>query len=119
MPFLAQSFTRPHTGTGLYARGPISGTGLSQFRYGHFLGPVLELASMCVVPFLVPGSASSGTVIFRVPYWNWHLCVWSHFRYRALPVPVWSFFGSRTRTGIYVRGPISGTGLCQFRCGHF
>ena len=35
---------------------------------------------MCVVPFPVPGSASSGTVIFRVPYWNWHLCAWSHFR---------------------------------------
>ena len=70
MPFPAQSFTGPRTGTGLYARGPISGTGLCQFRYGHFLGPVLELASMCVVPFPVPGSASSGTVIFRVPYQN-------------------------------------------------
>ena len=62
---------------------------------------------------------SMRVVIFRVPYWNWHLCVWSHFRYRALLVSVRSFLGSRTRTGIYVRGPISGTGLCQFRYGHF
>ena len=37
--------------------------------------------------------------------------VWSHLRYRALPVPVWSFFGSRTRIGIHVRGPISGAFL--------
>jgi hypothetical protein len=66
---------------------------------------------MCVVPYLVPGSASSGMVIFWVPYWNWHLGEWSHFRYRALPVPVWSFLGSRTRTGIYVRGAISGAFL--------
>ena len=43
---------------------------------------------MRVVPFPVPGTASSGTVVFRVPYWNWTLYAWSHFRYRALPVPV-------------------------------
>jgi hypothetical protein len=91
MPFPARSFTGPGTGTGLYACGPISGTGLCQFRYGHFLGPVLELASICVVPFPVPGYAISGTVVFRVPY----------------------------GTGIYVGGPISGTGLCQYRYGHF
>ncbi len=30
MPFSARSFTGPHTGTGLYARGPIPGTGLCQ-----------------------------------------------------------------------------------------
>ena len=44
---------------------------------------------MRVVPFLVLGSASSGTVIVRV----------------------------RTRAGLYVRGPISGTGLCHFLFG--
>jgi hypothetical protein len=103
---------------------------------------------MRVVPFPVPGSASSGTVVFRVPYWNWTLYAWSHFRYRALPVPVrlcletvleldsmrvvpfpvssYAISGtvvfsvpSRTRTGLYARGPISSTGLCQFRCGCF
>ena len=30
---------------------------------------------MRVVPFPVLGSASSGTVFFRVPYWNWTLCM--------------------------------------------
>jgi hypothetical protein len=55
---------------------PISGTGLCHFQHGHSLGPVPELDSMRMVPFPVPGSAS----------------------------PVWSFLGSRTRTGIYVRG---------------
>ena len=34
-PFPARSFTGPRTGTGLYACGPISGTGLCQFWYGH------------------------------------------------------------------------------------
>jgi hypothetical protein len=82
--------------------------------------------------------AISDTVIHWAPYRNWTLCVWSHFRYRALPVlvrsfigsrtgtgiyvwshfryralpvPVWSFLGSRTRIGINVRGPISGAFL--------
>ena len=32
----------------------------------------------------------------------------------ALPVTVRLFLGSRTRTGLYARGPISGTGLCHF-----
>ena len=64
----AWSFLGSRTGTGIYVCGPISGTGLCQFQYGHFLGPVLELASMCVVPFPVPGSASSGMVIFWVLY---------------------------------------------------
>ena len=56
MPFLARSFTGPRTGTGLYARGPICGTGLCQ----------------------------SGMVIFRVPYWNWHLRVWVSERVASL-----------------------------------
>ena len=30
---------------------------------------------MRVVPFPVPSPASSGTVVFRVPYWNWILCM--------------------------------------------
>ena len=51
-----------------------------------------------VVPFLVLGSASSGTVIQLAPYRNWTLCAWSHFRYGALPVPVGSFTGPRTGT---------------------
>ena len=53
----------------------ISGTGLCHFRYGHSLGPVPELDSMCVIPFPVLGSASSGMVVSRVPYRNWTLCV--------------------------------------------
>jgi hypothetical protein len=114
----------------------ITGTGRDSFVPFPVLG----------VPFPVLGYAISGTVIHWAPYrnwtlcawshfryrampfpvrsflgsvWNWHLCGWSHFWYRALPVPVWSFLGSRNRTGIYVRGPISGTGLCHFRYGHF
>jgi hypothetical protein len=47
-----------------------------------------------------------------------NLPVLVHFRYWALPVPVRSFTGPRTGTGLYARGPISGTGLCQFRYGH-
>jgi hypothetical protein len=58
------------------------------------------------VPFPVLGSASSGTVIHWAPYRNWTLCARSHFRYGALPVPVWSFTGPRTGTGLYARGPI-------------
>jgi hypothetical protein len=54
---------------------PISGTGLCQFRYGHSLGPVPELDSVQVIPFPVPGSASSGTDIHWAPYQNWTLCV--------------------------------------------
>jgi hypothetical protein len=115
----------------------ITGTGRDSFVPFPVLG----------VPFPVLGYAISGTVIHWAPYWNWTLCAWSHFWYRAMPVPVWSFVGSRTRTGIYVcvvpfpvpgyaisgtvvfrvpygtgiyvGGPISGTGLCQFRYGHF
>jgi hypothetical protein len=52
LPVPVRSFTGPRTGTGLYARGPISGTGLCQFRYGHSLGPVPELDSMRVVPYI-------------------------------------------------------------------
>jgi hypothetical protein len=80
LPVPVRSFTGPRTGTGLYARGPISGTGLFQFRYGHSLGPVPELDSMRVVPFPVRGSASSGTVIHWAPYRNWTLCARSHFQ---------------------------------------
>jgi len=65
------------------------------------------------IPFPVLGYAISGTVIHWAPYRNWALCVWSHFRYGALPVPVRSFTGPRTETGLYARGPISGTGLCH------
>ncbi len=83
----------------------ITGTGCDSFVPFPVLG----------VPFPVLGYAISDMVIHWAPYRNWTLCAWSHFRYRALPVSVWSFFGSRTRTGIYVRGLISGTGLCQFR----
>ena len=90
MPFPVRSFIGPHTKTGLYAR----------------------------VPFPVRGSASSSTVIHWSPYRNWALCAWSHFRYGALPVPVRSFTGPRTETGLYTRGPISGTGLCQYWYGH-
>jgi hypothetical protein len=75
LPVPVRSFTGPRTGTGLYARGPISGMGLCQFRYGHSLGPVPELDSMRAVPFPVRGSASSGTDIHWAPYRNWSLCV--------------------------------------------
>jgi hypothetical protein len=51
MPFLVRTFTGPRTGTRLYIR---------------------------VIPFPVPGSASSGMVVFRVPYQNWTLL---HYTY--------------------------------------
>ena len=38
--------SNPRTETGLYARGPISGTGLCQYWYGHSLGSVPILDSM-------------------------------------------------------------------------
>ena len=41
MPFPVRSFIGPHTETGLHVRGPISGTGLSQFRRS-FTGPCTE-----------------------------------------------------------------------------
>jgi hypothetical protein len=87
------------TGTGRDSFCTIFGTELCHFRYGHSLGPVPKLGSMrgshfryralpvpvrsftgprtatvCVVPFLVRGSASSGTVIHWAPYQNWALC---------------------------------------------
>ena len=102
MPFPVRSFIGPRTETGLYACGPISVTGLCQFRYGHSNGPVLELDSVQVIPFPVPDSASSGTVIQMAPYRNWTLCVWSHFRYRALQVPF------RTGTGLCALGTAVG-----------
>ena len=107
------------TGTGRDSFRTISGARLCRFRYGHSLGPVPEADSMHVVPFPVSGSASSGTVVVSVPYRNWTLCVWSHFRYRAQPVPVRLFLGSRTGTGLYACGPISSTRLCQFWYGRF
>ncbi len=61
------------TGTERDSFCPISGTGLCQFRYGCSSGPVPELDSMRMVPFPVPGSASSGTVVHRAPYRNWTL----------------------------------------------
>jgi hypothetical protein len=79
--------------------------------------PLLVQSVTHFVPFLVLGSASSGTVIRRAPYQNWTLCGWSHFRYRALPVPVRTFIRPGTGTGLYASDPISGTGLCQFRYG--
>ena len=78
------------TGTGRVSFRTIFGTGLCHFRYGRSLGPIPELDSMRVVSFLVPGSSSSGMVVVRV-----HI-------------------GS----GLYVRSPISSTGLCHFRYGH-
>ncbi len=89
------------TGTERDSLCPISGTGLCQFKFGHSSGPVPELDSMQMVPFLAPGSASSGTVVHWARYRNWTLCKWSHFQYQALPVPVWSFIGPRTGTGLY------------------
>jgi hypothetical protein len=74
LPVPVRSFTGPRTETGLYVRGPISGTELCQFRYGHSLGPVPKLGSIHVVPFPVRGSASTGTVIHWVPYQYWTLC---------------------------------------------
>jgi hypothetical protein len=91
------------TGTGRDSFRTISGTGLCHFRYGHSLGAVPKLGSMRVVPFPELGYASSGTVIHWAPYQNWTLCAWSHFRDGALPVPVRSFTGSRTKTGLYAR----------------
>ncbi len=87
---------------------PISSTGLCQFWYGHLLGPVPELDSMRLIPFLVLGSASSGTGIHWVPYRNWTLCAWSHFRYWDLPVLVRASIGPCTGTGLCAVGLISG-----------
>ena len=85
--------------------------------YGPQTGnlPLLVLDMTHFVPFPELGCAIFGTVLHWAPYWKWTLCAWSHFRYQALPAPVLSLLGSRTRTGLYVRGPISGTGLCYFR----
>ena len=90
LPVPVRSLLGSCTRTGLYVRGPISGTG---------------------------GYAIFGTVIHWAPYRKWTRCTWSHFQYRALPVLVWSLLGSRTGTGLYACGPISGTGPCQFRNG--
>ena len=61
------------------------------------------------VPFPVLGSASSGTVIHWAPYRNWTLCIRSHFRYGAPPVPVRSFTGPRTATELCAVGkPVGG-----------
>ena len=91
------------TGTGHDSFCTISSTELCHFRYGHSLGPIPKLGAMCVVPCPVRGSASSGTVIHWSLYQNWALCAWSHFQYGALAVPVRSFTGSRTKTGLYAR----------------
>ena len=104
------------TGTGRDSFCTISGTLQCHFRYGNSLGPVPKLGSMRVVPFPVRGSASSGTVIHWAPYRNWALYAWSLFRYGTLPVPVWSFSGSRTETGLYARWvrPPVGLWVCGF-----
>ena len=90
------------TGTGCDSFCTNLGTGLCHFWYGHSLGPTPKLNSLRVVSFSVPGSSSSTTIVVKVPYQNWTLCAWSHFRYRALPVPVRSFLGFRTRTEQHV-----------------
>ena len=61
LPVPVRVFAGPCTRTVLYMYCPISGTGLCQFQYGRLLGPVPELDSMCLVPFLVLDSASSPT----------------------------------------------------------
>ena len=83
------------TGTGRDSFHTISSTGLCHFRCGQSLGPIPELDSMRMVSFPVQGSSRSSTVVVRVQYLNWTLCVWSHFWYRALPVQVGSFLGFR------------------------
>jgi hypothetical protein len=115
------------TGTGI----PISSSTGTHFQYCPFLGSTSGNFPFGTVPKraicqywywafrYVLGPFSSGTVIHWAPYRNWTLCVRSHFRYGALPVPVRSFTGPRTGTGLYARGPISCTGLCQFRYGPF
>jgi hypothetical protein len=111
LPVLVRSLLGSHIRTGLYVRGPISGTGLCHFWHSPSLGPVPEVDFTCVVPFPVLGSASSGMVIVRVPYQNWTLCAWSHFRDWAMPFLVRSFTGPHTGSGLYAHGPISSTGL--------
>ena len=94
------------TGTGRDSFRTISGTGLCHFRYGHSLGPVPKLGSMRMVPFPGRGSASSGRVIHWAPYRNWAPCVWSHFRYGALPVPVRSFtWGGTDKNAFFLTVP--------------
>jgi hypothetical protein len=93
------------TGTGRDSFVPflVLGSASSGTVIHYSLGPVPELDSMRAVPFPVRGSASSGTVIHWAPYRNWTLCAWYHFRYGALPVPIWSFLWSRTRTKLYAQ----------------
>ena len=66
------------------------------------------------VPFPVLGSASSGTVIHWAPYWNWTLCTRYHFRYGALPAPIWSFLWSFTRTKLCAQWVHLLVCLCRF-----
>ena len=68
--------------------------------------PLLVLGVTHFVQFPVLGYAISGTgtVIHWAPYRNWAPCAWSHFRYGALPVPVGSFTGPRTETGLHEHG---------------
>jgi hypothetical protein len=116
------------TGNGI----PISSNG-THFQYCPFLDstsgnfqlvwsptgnlPVLVQCVTHFVLFPVLGYAISGAVIHWAPCRNWTLCVWSNFRYWAMPFPERSLLGSRTGTRLYVGGPISGTGLCHFRYG--
>jgi hypothetical protein len=71
---------------------------------------------MRMVSFPVQGSSSSGTVVVRVPYQNWTLCVWSHFWYRALPVPIRSFLGFRPELN-NMHGGYARWGVCG-KCAH-
>ena len=83
----------------------ISSTG-THYQYFSFMDPT-------------SGNFPFGTVPKPVICHYWH-CVWLilyHLWYWAMPFPVRSFIGPRIKAGLYGRGPISGTGLCQFRYG--
>ncbi len=90
-------FASTGTGRDSFVPFPVLGSASSGTVIHYSLGPVPELDSMRTVPFPVRGSASSGTVIHWAPYRNWTLCARYHFRYGALPVPIWSFLWSRTK----------------------
>ncbi len=83
---------------------------MRHFRHGHSLAPHQNW-TLCVWSHFRYRALPVLVRSFIGSRTGTGIYVWSHLRYRALPVPVWSFFGSRTRIGIHVRGPISGAFL--------
>jgi len=86
---------------------PVSGSAIS----GIIHWAPYRKWTLCV--FLVSGSASSGTVVVRVLCQNWTLCVWTHFQYWAMPVPVRLRLGSSINVVSKPRPPNRSTASWQ------